>query len=127
MLTPSDPVSDPRVYLAAERTFLAWIRTSISLMGFGFVIARLALWLRAHALDEPQRAQSKLAFATALGSGMVGVGVFVSVFAAVGHRNYIRSLQQGVANPPLRMGTSIALAGILAFVGVAIALHILTL
>ena len=39
----SKPIDDPRVYLAAERTFLAWIRTSISLMGFGFVIARFAL------------------------------------------------------------------------------------
>ena len=42
----SRPVDDPRVYLASERTFLAWIRTSISLMGFGFVIARFALWTR---------------------------------------------------------------------------------
>ena len=42
---PHRPVDDPRVYLAAERTFLAWVRTSVSLMGFGFVIARFALWI----------------------------------------------------------------------------------
>lgn len=96
-------------------------------MGFGFVIARLAFWIRESALDEAQCSHAKLAFATALGSGMVGVGVLVSIFAAVRHRNYIRSLQQGVANPPLPTGTSIALAGILAIVGLAIALHLLML
>ena len=46
MSSTSRPIDDPRVYLASERTFLAWIRTSISLMGFGFVIARFALWTR---------------------------------------------------------------------------------
>lgn len=33
-------------HLANERTFLAWIRTSIALMGFGFVIVKFALFLR---------------------------------------------------------------------------------
>ncbi len=37
---------DPRVSLAAERTFLAWIRTGLALMGFGFVVARFGLFLR---------------------------------------------------------------------------------
>ena len=46
------PVDDPRVYLAAERTFLAWVRTSVSLMGFGFVIARFALWIREYGRIE---------------------------------------------------------------------------
>lgn len=57
-LTPSDPVSQPvqspglpptpsrnpnrvRDHLANERTFLAWIRTAVALMGFGVVIVRL--------------------------------------------------------------------------------------
>ena len=31
---------DSRIYMAAERTFLAWIRTGVALMGFGFVVAR---------------------------------------------------------------------------------------
>ena len=38
--------ADPRIYMAAERTFLAWIRTGIALSGFGFVVARFGLFLR---------------------------------------------------------------------------------
>ena len=37
---------DPRIYLAAERTFLAWIRTGLGLMGVGFAVARFGLFLR---------------------------------------------------------------------------------
>jgi inner membrane protein YidH len=38
--------ADLRGYLAAERTFLAWTRTGLALMGFGFVVARFALFLQ---------------------------------------------------------------------------------
>jgi putative membrane protein len=38
------PVAQLRDYLAEERTFLAWIRTGISLMGFGFVVARIGIF-----------------------------------------------------------------------------------
>ncbi len=38
-------VTDPRIYMAAERTFLAWIRTSISLIVFGFVIEKFEFFL----------------------------------------------------------------------------------
>ena len=37
---------DPRIYFAAERTFLAWIRTGLGLMGVGFAVARFGLFLR---------------------------------------------------------------------------------
>jgi putative membrane protein len=42
-----------RDYLAEERTFLAWIRTSLALIGFGFVVARFGLFL-AEILQAPQ-------------------------------------------------------------------------
>ena len=37
---------DPRIYFAAERTFLAWIRTGLGLMGVGFAVSRFGLFLR---------------------------------------------------------------------------------
>lgn len=42
----ADDERDPRVYFAIERTFLAWTRTGLALMTFGFVIARLGLFLK---------------------------------------------------------------------------------
>jgi len=42
----TDDAGDPRVYFAAERTLLAWIRTGIGVMAFGFVVARFGLFLR---------------------------------------------------------------------------------
>jgi putative membrane protein len=47
------PVADLRDYLAEERTFLAWLRTGIGLMGFGFVAARFGLFV-----DQPHVVQS---------------------------------------------------------------------
>jgi hypothetical protein len=39
-------LTDPRVYFAAERTLLAWLRTGIAIMAFGFVVARFSLIVR---------------------------------------------------------------------------------
>ena len=44
--SPRSQKPDLRDLLAAERTFLAWIRTGLALMGFGFVVARFGLFLK---------------------------------------------------------------------------------
>src|SRR5208282_4594961 len=107
--------------------FLAWVRTSVSLMGFGFVIARFALWTREYGFSGTLRPQAGPGVSTWLGFGMVSVGVFVCVLAAARHRAYVRALERGVANPPLPIKTSLIVAGTLAVVGMAIAVHILML
>jgi len=43
--------SDPRVFFAAERTLLAWLRTGLTVMALGFVVARFGLFLRIVALQ----------------------------------------------------------------------------
>jgi putative membrane protein len=59
--SPSSPAgasSRVRDHLANERTFLAWIRTGLGLIGLGFVLARMGLFLRQLAISsgvDPRR------------------------------------------------------------------------
>ena len=124
---PARAVDDPRVYLAAERTFLAWIRTSLALMGFGFLIARFAILIRIAGLGGMTDRSGRPAVSPWLGFAMVCFGVVVSLVSVVRHRGYIRALESGHSNPALSPRAPLVLAGILALVGLAMAIHILTL
>jgi putative membrane protein len=117
------PVDDPRIYLAAERTFLAWVRTSVALMGFGFLIARFAFWIREYAAISGQTT-TRPGVSPWLGFGMVVVGVFVCGMAAVRHRDYVHALRAGTGNPPLDLRFALIVAAILALVGLAMAIQI---
>jgi hypothetical protein len=66
-------------------------------------------------------------FSQALGFIMVCLGVIVIIVASIRHLDYIRALKRGITNPPLRIRLSLVVAGSLALVGVAIAVHILLL
>ena len=120
-------VDDPRVYLAAERTFLAWVRTSLALMGFGFLIARFGLLIRESELLSVPGAYHRRPLSPWLGFSMVCFGVVVCVVSSMRYRSYVQALEAGVVNPPLSATVPLIVAGILALVGLSMAVHILAL
>jgi uncharacterized protein (DUF302 family)/uncharacterized membrane protein YidH (DUF202 family) len=115
---------DPRVYLAAERTFLAWIRTGLALMGFGFVVARFGLFLRELAAASGGSAVAASGFSLPLGTALVLVGVGVTVSASVHHVRLIGRLNSGseaVGRPSL-LGLIVAV--LLTVAGLAMAAYL---
>src|ERR1700722_5294916 len=87
--------NDPRVHFAAERTFLAWIRTGLALMGFGFVVARFGLFLKEVAVGGNTPGVKSYGFSLWAGSAMVMLGAVLNLAAVARHLEVIKRLNRG--------------------------------
>jgi putative membrane protein len=115
---------DPRVPLAAERTFLAWIRTGLALMGFGFVVARFGLFLREWSAAQNLDHHSRHGVSLWLGIALVGLGVVLNLAALIRYRRYLRQLAQGIM-PEAKPSLETAVAVTLAVIGVAATIYLI--
>jgi putative membrane protein len=86
-------VADPRVFFAAERTLLAWIRTGLTVMGLGFVVARFGLFLSIMSASHvsARRVDTNTA-STAIGIALVVLGTAAIAGAWRRHLVYVRTL-----------------------------------
>jgi len=122
-----EPDDDPRVRLAGERTLLAWIRTGLALMGFGFVVARFGLFLHELAATRPGATPPSTGVSLGLGTTLVLLGVAVNLLAAGQHAQLLRSLERGEPYRAPAWSLAIVVAVVLAAVGVGMTAYLLLL
>lgn len=116
---------DPRTFWAKERTFLAWIRTGLALMGFGFVVARFNLFLRmvqARA-DTPLPIHS--GWSMWFGTLLVLLGVVVQVLAVVDYVHFASILKKGKTPEPKPSYLGIGIALGLGLIGLVMAIYLI--
>ncbi len=107
--------NDPRVFFAAERTLLAWIRTALGLIGLGFVVAKFGLFLR---ILQPQVLHPSHPWTGIVGVALALSGATVSALAAWQHRRFIQTLDPHELPPRYRttpgwgLGAGVAVAGL---------------
>jgi uncharacterized protein (DUF302 family)/uncharacterized membrane protein YidH (DUF202 family) len=113
-------------YLAAERTLLAWIRTGLALMGFGFVVARFGLFLQQLRLIDHAPAAPSYGVSLWFGTALIAVGVAVNLSSAWRHVRLVRELDQGETGFSRSLAPTVATALFLALVGLAMAIYLVS-
>jgi putative membrane protein len=113
-------------HAANERTFLAWVRTAIAVMAFGFVIERFDLFLQ---IAAPQIALKQVAphgqrFANAAGLAFIGIGVTMIVIAGLRFVGTAKAIDSDDTVPSTGERFDLALAALIALLGVSLFLYL---
>jgi putative membrane protein len=112
-------LTDPRVLFAGERTLLAWNRSSLALIAFGFLIERSGLLLSVVSPSPQNIGNSPLIFG--VGLGFIALGLFAAVYSSRQYLVFIKTLD--VAEFPRGYAThgGLILNGTVVILGVVLA------
>jgi putative membrane protein len=118
----ADADDDPRVPLAVERTLLAWIRTGLALMGFGFVVARLGLFLNEFTVAPSQPTAAARPSMIAVGSVLLTLGAVVNLTASIQHARSGSARLSGVTPPSIKFAAAVGV--VTAALGLGLAMYL---
>jgi putative membrane protein len=113
--------ADPRVLFAAERTLLAWQRSAIALMGFGFVVERFGLFLQM-ATHEFESVEQR-SFSLSVGVLLLVLGAAVALISARQFRTVARNLDPAVVPPGYWTQVGVVLNVAIAAIALIFAVH----
>ena len=119
-----DSQVDPRVIFAVERTLLAWVRTGLALMGFGFVVARFGLFLRE--LSATTASVPSAGFSRWFGVVLIALGIGTTLVALLQHIVTLRRLARGEPITARPTWYAVALTVLLAGTGVLMTAYLVT-
>lgn len=93
--------SRARDHMANERTFLAWIRTSIAIMAFGFVVEKFSLFIRqitlllgkSHSQMLPETPHSLQGYSSIFGVFLVALGVLICLLAFIKYKKVEKQIE----------------------------------
>ena len=107
-------LNDPRVLFAAERTALAWNRTAITLMAFGFAIERFGLFMRMLVEKTEQVSHRGASFWG--GAAFILLGGFFSAAAAKQYYGFLKTLRSAEIPPGYNTHLAFMICAIVALV-----------
>jgi len=105
---------------------LAWLRTGLALMGFGFVVARFGIFLQEFQVLQHARPAESYGPSIWFGTALIAVGVFVNVSAGWHHVRLLKDLDRGETGRSRSLVQPVAIAFFLAVVGLAMAIYLLS-
>ena len=108
-----------RDHAANERTFLAWVRTAIAVMAFGFLIERFDLFLKAAGLSSQAPATQVYNFGTIAGVSSIILGSAMFVLAIIRFAKTARDIDNNDERPGAGSKFDVALASLMSFVGIS--------
>ncbi len=124
MTAPISPTTIGKAsdHLANERTFLAWIRTSISVIVFGFVVAKFGITLREF-LRMQGNTRHESGMSLAIGVGFMAMGIFMALISLVRYRTTMQRLNADEFQPA---DTIVVVLGLVAALfGVILAVYLI--
>jgi putative membrane protein len=122
--SPPKAPEDPRVRFAAERTLLAWVRTGVALMGFGFVVARFGLFLRELSAAGHGEMPHSTGLSLWIGIALVTLGVAMTLLAAGQHWRIVDRLNRGAPYRAPRWSLGLIVALALAILGIGMVAYL---